>query len=218
MIAVTSEQECIDACKNDDKCNWYTYSPKNFYGLAGDSCYKFDFCNDTSTSQCPKCLSGEKACDEPYKPTCNEPKCCQGKIVTIDSSSSFIDCFAACKGNPKCNWATFYETLESCFLLSDCPTFSDDASNTCMTSEKRCEPPTPPTCNSTECCSGHIVDQFSFSNPLSCLEKCKKNSDCSWMTFRTDTEICYNLSDCELVPGPCKSAESRCETYGKNSD
>ena len=31
--SVKNEQECIDACKKDDNCNWYTYSPT----MAGDS-------------------------------------------------------------------------------------------------------------------------------------------------------------------------------------
>ena len=163
-------------------------------------------------------MSGEKACDEPVKPACNEPKCCQGQIVAIESSGSFLDCFLACKSNTECNWATFYENLESCFLLSDCPTYSDDASNTCMTSERRCEPPAPAVCGSIQCCSGHLVDQIIFSSTAACLENCKENPICSWMSFRTDTQICYNLSECKLVDGPCESAESRCETYGKNSD
>ena len=161
-------------------------------------------------------MSGEKACDEPVKPICNEPKCCQGKIVKIFPSNTFEVCFKACEAEGKCNWATFYENLESCFLLSDCPTYSDDASNTCTSSERRCDPPTPPICNATECCSGKIVQEFLYSNTTACLENCKKNAECSWMTFNPDSKICYNLSECELVPNTnCESAESRCDMYGR---
>ena len=211
---VTDEQGCIDNCREDVKCQWYTYSP----GVTKyKSCIKFDSCRNTSVDDCPACLSGQRECTEPVKPVCNLPVSCQGHVVRIISGiKTFKQCYTECQKEKSCSWMSYYKELENCFLFSDCLSFGVNQTETCITSERRCNSPQTPICYSTKCCQGTVVESYLFYSAQKCLEKCHENPMCRWINVQSDSRICQLMSDCEIqVGGYCQTAQTECSVYGK---
>ncbi len=62
-------QGCLEECKENQACQWFTYKPAN------DVCDLFKTCGYVSNENCPDCLSGQKECDSVYK--CNISGRCQ---------------------------------------------------------------------------------------------------------------------------------------------
>ncbi len=55
---VGSDSECLDSCKNDLECNWFTYND------ADGACILFESCDDFSADTCDTCWSGQRQCEE----------------------------------------------------------------------------------------------------------------------------------------------------------
>ena len=57
ISSTSSKEECLKNCKDNSKCNWFTYIPKI------NACELFYNCTSLDTS-CTACLSGERNCEE----------------------------------------------------------------------------------------------------------------------------------------------------------
>jgi len=62
-LGVEDEFECLDACKANETCSWFTHFEHQ------SLCLLFANCSSLDTSFCSDCVSGQKECDPP-EPIC----------------------------------------------------------------------------------------------------------------------------------------------------
>ena len=55
-ISANSRDRCLDQCKNEDNCRWFTFD-----SLAGNCTLYQGSCGNVT--QCEACVSGQKECD-----------------------------------------------------------------------------------------------------------------------------------------------------------
>ncbi len=58
--AVADAQECLEACQEDDACQYFTY-----YGLE-DYCMGLSACVELSIDSCQECYTGNTSCPGKY--------------------------------------------------------------------------------------------------------------------------------------------------------
>jgi len=105
---------CLDFCKSEPGCNWFTFSPAKGF------CQLFENCLVLDLEKCPDCKSGHRNCHD------NGEKCkvqgeCKG--VTIESegkAQTTYECLKLCNKTPGCGYYTFYKDILHCSLFETC--------------------------------------------------------------------------------------------------
>ena len=132
LVGITiadSKADCIEYCQADSDCQWYSYDP------ADGACNAFSDCPSLETDACPNCVSGEDEC-EAY--TCFVPGECLGFFLDHIDLTSADECLQECKGNNFCEWFTFFEESNICYLYSTCNEIDQECQN-CVTGEDECD-------------------------------------------------------------------------------
>ena len=57
ILPSSTKEQCLQSCKDNSKCNWFTYIPN------ASACELFYNCTSLDTG-CLACLSGERTCEE----------------------------------------------------------------------------------------------------------------------------------------------------------
>ena len=131
---VDDEFECLEQCKANNNCNWFSYSPQLAF------CELLHNCSVLSIPECPDCLSGQVDCKIP-EPQCWVQGQCKGNMIHFEEASTQEECLEICKKEEGCKWFTYYNRTrvgQSCVLFHDCPVLQDDCDG-CVSGEKRCE-------------------------------------------------------------------------------
>ena len=72
--ASTNEYECLDLCKSQPNCTWFTFNPES------NACLLYENCDSMDEALCSVCLSGQMECSAP-EPTCWVQGYCHGQVL-----------------------------------------------------------------------------------------------------------------------------------------
>ena len=126
----TDEFACLDLCKENLECKWFT-----FFTLT-NLCLLFEDCQVLDEEICPECLSGQHFCI-PDEPVCNVQGFCSGVLDQFEELPSLETCLQLCQSSFGCRWITFVQTTLECLLYKTCPEL-DESCDGCFSSERRC--------------------------------------------------------------------------------
>ena len=129
---------------------------------------------------------------------CNlSAECIDSDVVTEYHTDTAKDCLKACKATPDCAWYTFVESADFCFMFSECKKLSNATCFDCISGEV--------TCPDTDCglkgiCEGHklTIHQSTNSNN-GCLQECKNEANCTWISYNSIENLCITYSTCEII-------------------
>ena len=83
----TDQYECLDICKSQANCTWFTFK------LETKVCLLFETCGNVDATLCPQCVSGQRECSPP-EPICWVQGYCHGNVLhtedNIRSHSFFV--------------------------------------------------------------------------------------------------------------------------------
>jgi hypothetical protein len=127
---MADEFACLQFCKSEADCNWFTFFPSTSY------CELLKTCTTLDPEICTDCLTGQPEC-VPDDPTCWVEGECEGIVDYITGSPSAEDCLDLCSKTLGCRWFTFHGKALECLLLKTCPTI-DESCQDCISGERRC--------------------------------------------------------------------------------
>ena len=130
VATATDEFACLDLCKANQECLWFTYSTLT------NLCLLFKDCLVLDEETCPECLTGEQDCI-PDDPFCNIQGYCNGVLQSFEELPSLEDCLLLCQSSLGCRWITYALTSSECLLYKSCPSL-DESCVSCLSSERRC--------------------------------------------------------------------------------
>ena len=130
VVITTDEFACLDLCKTNQGCGWFTYS------TLINLCWLYTDCPVLDVESCQECLSGKQACI-PDNPVCNIHGHCSGLLDHIEELPSLEDCLQLCQSSFGCRWVTHELASSQCLLYKTCPSL-DESCNDCISSERRC--------------------------------------------------------------------------------
>ena len=125
FYTVPSIEQCMQKCKDDADCSWWSHDGDEFCLLTSRCTYL-----DTSYTAA---ISGEKDCaivttehptttKIPENPECDMPGQCKGTFAGFDVTGTRDLCLNYCQETPNCQWWTFDPQTNYCTLSSseDC--------------------------------------------------------------------------------------------------
>jgi hypothetical protein len=115
---MADEFECLQFCKSEADCNWFTFFPSTSY------CELLKTCTTLDPEICTDCLTGQPDC-VPDDPTCWVEGECEGIVDYVTGSPSAEDCLDLCSKTLGCRWFTFHGKALECLLLKTCPTIDE---------------------------------------------------------------------------------------------
>ena len=130
VFTTTDEFACLDLCKENLECKWFTFSTLT------NLCLLFKDCQVLDEEICPECLSGQHFCI-PDEPVCNVQGFCSGVLDQFEELPSLETCLQLCQSSFGCRWITFVQTTLECFLFKTCPEL-DESCDDCFCYERRC--------------------------------------------------------------------------------
>ena len=87
IVVSKDEVQCLQLCKNNLNCTWFTFYPDDF-----GSCQLFSNCESIDDSQCPLCITGQEECSIP-EPVCWVQGHCLGKVTHTESNVRYLKIF-----------------------------------------------------------------------------------------------------------------------------
>ncbi len=128
------QNECLSLCNDNFMCRWFTFYPTT------STCQLFVTCGTIETSQCHKCVTGQRDCI-PVEPLCFISGKCIGNVVKTEQGvSRKDDCLSACKTTKTCSWFTFYSKLSTCVLMRNCIIQDATEGEVCLYGQAACQP------------------------------------------------------------------------------
>jgi len=121
-----NEIECLEICKSNERCNWFSFKPESNFCDLLDNCTQLE---DTNLF-----ISGSRNCKAPGCWINGE---CLGTLFHSETTRNKLECLHLCKSDEECNWFTFYEVFYECVLYRDCPTI-DETCSRCFSGEHSC--------------------------------------------------------------------------------
>ena len=131
---VEDEIQCLELCKANEMCNWFSYYPQLAF------CQLLHNCSELNVPKCPDCLSGQVDCSAP-EPQCWVQGQCRGNMIILEETGTREECLELCKQEEGCKWFTYYGRTrvgQSCVLFRDCPELQEDC-EACVSGERRCK-------------------------------------------------------------------------------
>ena len=95
----TDQYECLDNCKSQANCTWFTFK------LETKVCLLFETCGNVDATLCPQCVSGQRECSPP-EPICWVQGYCHGNVLHTEDNIrylSLISYFIYFQSNSHCN-------------------------------------------------------------------------------------------------------------------
>ena len=132
LAEASSIDQCIEECQSLTGCQFCT-----FYETY-QVCDLLRECPSIDESTCSDaCVTNEKECPPLLK--CNEQGSCQnGTSLHFADAANVNQCIVECETLASCQYSTFYESLQMCQLLENCPYLDDTCGSDCITNEKNC--------------------------------------------------------------------------------
>ena len=186
---VDSENQCINACKEESLCAYWTYKAST------GQCSMYEECSEIDTIGCPSCTYGEKLC--PIEPVCGQPGECIGEIVALELVDNENECISACKEESLCNYWVYKSFTGQCPMYEDCPEIDSDECPSCTYGKKLC--PTEQVCGQPGKCIGGTVALELFDNENECINACKEESLCNYWVYKSSTGQCIMYEDCSQI-------------------
>merc|ERR1712062_28248 len=130
LVTVASQLQCLELCKSEMDCKWYTYS----FHLDEEefNCVLYSTCeslvNDNDDYYPKQCVSGRKNCPTNF---CGIDGFCLGTLIKSfpsikDHTYARHDCHSACKDEPGCKFFSFSPEIDqNCYLFQDCPSIDE---------------------------------------------------------------------------------------------
>ena len=84
LVASKDELQCLELCKQEVNCTWFTFYPET------GSCQMFTSCLGIDDSRCPLCLTGQRECSFP-EPVCWVEGQCLGNVIHTEEKIRYLD-------------------------------------------------------------------------------------------------------------------------------
>ena len=79
----TDQYECLNICKSQAKCTWFTFK------LETKVCLLFETCGNVDATLCPQCVSGQRECSPP-EPICWVQGYCHGNVLHTEDNIRYL--------------------------------------------------------------------------------------------------------------------------------
>lgn len=207
---VDGHDACIQYCKDDAQCQWFTYHSSS------NLCSAFTECNNIDQS-CTDCVSGQRDCPINNSPQCHVDGCCQGLNIDVAIKDSADHCLEFCNTYQECQWFSYKKESHLCSVFSDCPTLQHENQGICESGEDECQDSSPQ-CNVDGCCQGTSIQVTVTDDVAHCLDLCSNDQNCQWFSYKQENHLCSLLMDCQSLQnenqGVCISGEDECGNDG----
>ena len=121
---------------------------------------------------------------------------CSAGSELLDSypEESYAECQMECANVTECNYFTFCDTADTCYLYGTCPSIFDFGPD-CYTSESSCDALV---CNKPGSCSGSAFQLNVTDSYNDCLVECKAVERCEWLVYDSPSNLCSLHENCQL--------------------
>ena len=131
----------------------------------------------------------------------NAGECHQSPIIGAGPALSLEECKEQCQSNSHCDYFTWYELEDECFLFSGCD-FNASTCTDCYSGAVNCSLYT---CFQQGLCYGGLLEDHDYFNDAEkCLEFCQETPKCQWFNFNPEQGNLFVLtSTCPEVATDC---------------
>ncbi|TRY62022.1 hypothetical protein TCAL_17176 [Tigriopus californicus] len=131
-----------------------------------------------------------------------EGACVNSNLVGEQSTTSAGDCADTCNQDANCAWFTYYEDFQVCTLLDGCKD-REPMENT-ISGMKGCET----RCSVPGICRGALISLDVAPQELDCSKDCFLAPNCTWYSFKRDSNLCHLFSTCPTLDLGCETCIS----------
>ena len=120
-------------------------------------------------------------------------ECTGSTFIKVTKEADAAACLNFCKGQPGCQYFTFYENEGGCFSFLSCTNLSTEGCTDCISGDVECEDQQ---CDLQGLCDGALVKFDSTANKDLCILECQSIPECLWWSYNNDNGFCIMSADC----------------------